>query len=208
MDSLKDRAMALLRERGMARLKDFTELNIPASILRRLVADDLVESPARGIYRLAGIEMDFSSENTAVALFRTDGVLCLASAADFHQLVNDFDGAEIYVAVPPTLRDRDPVSGIHLVRWVPDNLSRDFGVGEADLCGIKVKVTTPERTVVDLLRYQRRLPDGVRYASEALYSLVERDECRFDELMRLAARFKVDEEVASVVRAVSRSSRM
>src|SRR6516165_4771588 len=48
----RTRALNLLKKRGMLRLKDFMSEGIGAETLARLVRDEVVMRPARGLYQL------------------------------------------------------------------------------------------------------------------------------------------------------------
>jgi hypothetical protein len=51
--SLRDRAVALARERGVVRTRELTDIGIPRCYLARMCAEELLERVGYGLYRAA-----------------------------------------------------------------------------------------------------------------------------------------------------------
>ncbi len=202
--SLKDRALDFIRSRGgLARQRDFDAIGIQGVILRRLVQDGALLTPLRGVYQSPGMMM-FFDEALVLAQLRTGGVVCLCSAADFHGLTDRTQDG-IWLAVPQTRANACAAEieaqfgrQLHLTRW------RDFslngpGIQQVDIDGILVPMTTPERTVVDLLRYRGELPHQ-DFAQDAFSALVGG---KFDQeaLMASAVQFGFQVRVQQLLEA-------
>ena len=100
----------------------------------------------------------------------TDRVVCLETAACLHKLTTQHLGA-LWLAVPSGVRvlqsRRECPLTVHVVHWAAPEM---FEVGVVDMAmgGRTVRVTSPERTVVDLLRFSGNPEVGVALAREAL----------------------------------------
>ena len=80
------RALDLLKVRGMLRLKDFIAENIEPETLARLVRDEQVIRPARGLYQLPDAQIDAAHMLAEATLLVPKGIVCLISALQFHSL--------------------------------------------------------------------------------------------------------------------------
>ncbi|MEO3432318.1 hypothetical protein [Inquilinus sp. CAU 1745] len=144
----------LLADGSMWRMKDLLAEGIAAQTVRRAVAAGTVEALSRGVYRRAGAYDEHGAILAEVSARVPDGVICLFSAADFHE-ITDVTPRQIWVGIPnnrrPPKLDWPP---IRAVRWrgAP---SFDVGVEERVIHGVPVRMTTPARTVVDMLRMMK-----------------------------------------------------
>jgi len=78
--TLKDRAITVARERGIARARDFDAAGIPRAYLRRLQDEGLLVRMGRGLYQLADAEWSESHSLAEAARAVPHGVICLLSA--------------------------------------------------------------------------------------------------------------------------------
>lgn len=94
------------------------------------------------------------------------GVVCMLSAAQIHRLSSTGEGA-LWLGVPLRVHvpRRDP-SSLRILRW-SNRTAFEVGVEEVGFDEITIRCTTPERTVVDLLRYGRHL-GGLATAAQCL----------------------------------------
>ena len=174
--SLKDKALDFIRSRGgLARQRDFDAIGVQCVILRRLVQEGSLLTPMRGVYQATDMMM-FFDEALVLAQLRTGGVVCLCSAADYHGLTDRTQDG-IWLAVPQTRANACAAEietqfdrQLRLTRW-RDFSHDDPGIQQVDIDGITVPMTTPERTVVDLLRYRGELPHQ-DFAKDAFSALV------------------------------------
>lgn len=126
------------------------ELGFTPMQLTRLVKSGALERPWRGIYRRPGAE-DPRVVWAAISLAHPNAVFWLYSAAVFHGLTENL-GVALYVGIP----QRDKLSGgemegLHASRWVSTD-ALTLGVDEHVIDGFPVRITSPERTVVDFFR--------------------------------------------------------
>ena len=87
------------------------------------------------------------------------GVVCLMSAAYLCDLI-DRPPEMVWIAIPVGAHGaKEGETPQRIVRWsYPGAL--EVGVGDKEVCGVRVRHTGAARTVVDLLRYRRWLEDA------------------------------------------------
>ena len=84
--TLKDRAITVARERGIARARDFDAACIPRAYLRRLQDEGFLVRIGRGLYQLADAQWSESHSLAEAARAVPHGVICLLAALRFHEL--------------------------------------------------------------------------------------------------------------------------
>jgi predicted transcriptional regulator of viral defense system len=158
-ESQQDRALTLLRQKGMARLSELTKAGITASTISRMKERGLVLQLGRGLYQLTDASFDANHALAEAAKLVPKGVVCLISALAYHELTDTISRG-VWMAIGP--KDRRPsVEQPRLViaRFGPKVFST--GIEEHLIEGVKVRVFNPAKTVVDLFRYRQRA--GKRY---------------------------------------------
>ena len=183
----RDRALDLLRSRGMLRLKDFMAEGIGPETLARLVREDAVARPARGLYQLSDAPIDATHTLAEAAALVPKGIVCLTSALQYHELTLLMPAA-VWMAIERTAwRPRIDYPRIRFVRFSGDSLTD--GVVRHRIEGVEVPITDPARTIVDCFRY--RTKGGLDVAMEGLREGLRRRRCTPDELWRHAHRTRV-----------------
>jgi predicted transcriptional regulator of viral defense system len=149
--TLAERLRELLMDGSVWRMRDLVARGITASTVRREVDAGTVEAVSRGTYRRAGAP-HVAGGTIAEALARMPrGVACLFSAAELHGL-GDVSTAKVWIAIPNHCKPpRLAWPPVRPVRW-RGTLPFEVGVEERTICGVRVRVTDPARTVVDMLR--------------------------------------------------------
>jgi predicted transcriptional regulator of viral defense system len=155
----QQKALALLRSRGIMRRSEFDAEHITGATLQRLLARGEVIRRGRGIYQLADTVIDANHSLAEVAKRIPKGVICLTSALAFHGLTDAVPG-RVWVAIGS--KDWRPIISyppVQIVRFAPKDL--DAGVEQHIIEGTLTRIYDPAKTVVDLFRYRRSA--GVRY---------------------------------------------
>lgn len=153
------RAMEIARiAGGFLSAGDFTDRGVNRVMLRQLVAEGLLSSPARGVYVSSDLYQSMSHlrEWALVAYRYPETVFCLQTAAVFHGLTGE-NPAELHVFSPRSYGERLRMGApfclpVHaLVTRNDDNLAVGVDVHQID--GVAVRMTSPERTLVDMFRF-------------------------------------------------------
>lgn len=132
-------------------LKELEVLGFSRMRLSRMVRSGQAENPARGIYRFP--DQDDAEINYAWAAITRQvptALFCLYSAAVHHGMSEDL-GMTRYVALPAGERRRNR-QGVRFLSWGADR-EMEAGVDVILVDGVEVRVTSPDRTLVDMFRY-------------------------------------------------------
>src|SRR5712691_7623181 len=158
-DRQQDRALALLKERGIARLSEFTKAGITATTISRMKENGLILQLGRGLYQLPDASLDANHSLAEAAKRVPRGVVCLVSALAFHELTDTIP-PRVWIAIGA--KDRRPLTEqppLQIVRFGEKVLTS--GVKEHVIEGVRVRIYNPAKTVVDMFRYRQRA--GKRY---------------------------------------------
>jgi len=186
----RDRSLALLRRKGVARSRELAQLGVARTTLQRLESEGALKRVGRGLYRLADADITEFHDLAAAAARVPRGVICLLSALRFHDLGTQ-NPSEVWVAIAPG--DRRPAvepPPLHVVRFSGAALTS--GVETQRLEGVDVHITSKAKTVADCFKYRNKI--GLDVAIEALRDY-RRVRGRLDELWRMA-------EVCRVARVI------
>lgn len=190
--SHKERVIALLAERGMARLAELKATGATAAAVSRLEREGRILRLGRGLYQLADAPAEAHHALAEASKLVPRGVVCLTSALDFHDLTDTMP-ARIWMAITRT--DRAPRISEPLLRFVrfpPRRLAE--GITSHRIEGVEVPVTDPAFTVVDMFRYRNVV--GLPLAIEGLKEVLRRRRTTPAEVARIA----VSEHAWSVMR--------
>ena len=157
--SQQDRALSLLRQRGMVRLTELTQAGITAATVSRMKVKGLITQLGRGLYQLPDAALDAHHSLAEASKLVPKGIVCLVSALAFHELT-DTKPSRVWMAIGP--KDRKPRMVNPPLQFVRFGAKvQQAGVEEHLIEGAKVRVYNPAKTVVDLFRYRQRA--GRRY---------------------------------------------
>ena len=162
--SQRERLIATLSQRGMARLSELTHNGITAATVSRLEREGAVVRLSRGLYQLPNAPLETNHALAEATKRVPKGVVCLVSAAAFHDLTDRIP-SEIWMAIgPKDWRPRFDTPRTHFVRFSAKTLKA--GIEEHAIEGVPVRIYDAAKTVVDLFRYRRRV--GLNVAIESL----------------------------------------
>lgn len=183
----RTRALNLLKARGMLRLKDFAAEGIGPETLARLVRDEAVVRPARGLYQLPDAQIEAAHMLAQAALLVPKGVVCLTSALQYHELTLQMPSA-VWMAIERTAwRPKLDYPRIRFVRFTGPALTE--GIERHNIEGVDVPITNPARTIVDCFRYRTKV--GLDVAMEGLREGLRRRRYTPDDLWRYARKARV-----------------
>ena len=164
------------------RPRDIESLGVSFPELQRFVAAGEVEHVARGLYRLTDAEPSEFETLAMVSSLVPDAIVCLLSALRLHGIGTQTPH-EVWIALDRKARKpaRTPAR-VRLVRFSGPMLT--YGITTTTIQGVKVRVTSPARTVVDCFRYRKKL--GLDVALEALRDSLRSQTATVDEIVRAA----------------------
>jgi predicted transcriptional regulator of viral defense system len=176
--TLGERVRRLIRRQGMLRSRDLAEHQIPREYLRRLLAEGIVQRPARGIYVLADAKVTENQSLVEACLRVPRGVVCLLSALRFHHLTTQ-SPFETWLAIDSKARlpriDYPPIRFVRFSRAALTDGIEDHRVQKKT-----IRVTNPARTVVDCFVYRNKI--GLDVALEALRDCRRNKRATMDQL--------------------------
>jgi len=166
----------------MLRSKELEERGVSRVRIAEFEKSGEIVKLDRGIYALP----DFSpTENHSLALIGKlipNARICLLSALSFHDLTTQLP-FEAWIALRP--KDRKPQ-----IQYSPIRLSRfsgaswELGIEDHEVEGVRIKVYSVAKTIVDLFRYRNKI--GVDVAMEALREGWRKKRFEIDEINGLA----------------------
>jgi predicted transcriptional regulator of viral defense system len=183
----KERALHLLKAKGMLRLKDFIDKNIESVTLARLVRDGQVVRPARGLYQLPDTPVDAAHVLAEAATLIPKGIVCLVSALQYHGLTLQMPST-IWMAIGrtawrPTI-SYPPIRFVRFSGWAITD-----GIERYAIQSRKVSITNPARTIVDCFRYRNKI--GIDIAMEGLRTGIRQKKCTPDELWQYGKKARI-----------------
>ena len=171
----------------MLRLKDFMAEGIGPETLARLVREEVIVRPARGLYQLPDTQVDAAHMLAEAAVLVPKGVVCLTSALQYHELTLQMPSA-VWIAIERTAwRPKIDYPRIRFVRFTGPALTE--GVTRHRIESIDVAITDPARTIVDCFRYRAKA--GLDAAMEGLREGLRLRRCTPDELWRYARKARI-----------------
>lgn len=154
--------LQLMRDGALRSMNELVEdLGISRMTVKRAVEEGKLHQYTKHLF--VSSEAEFVSGMSLAAISKhIDGIVCMGSAAQFHEL-GDEDPPEIWFAVDRAKYGRSGSKAItdphKLLFWQGDALT--VGIGTHTIAGVVVKITSPARTVVDLLRLRKSIGEDV-----------------------------------------------
>jgi predicted transcriptional regulator of viral defense system len=160
----RERVVALLRSRGMARLSELMAQDITAATVSRLEREGAIVRLARGLYQLPDASVDANHTLAEAAKLVPRGVICLTSALAYHELTDQMP-AKVWIAIGP--KDWRPRFTYPPARFAhfPSTQLRT-GVEHHIIDGVDVPIFGATKTIADLFRHRRVV--GLNVALEGL----------------------------------------
>ena len=182
--SHKERVIALLADRGMARMAELKATGATAAAVSRLERDGRILRLSRGLYQLADAPTEAHHALAEASKLVPRGVVCLTSALAFHDLT-DRTPTRVWMAITRADRaSRTAQPPLRFVRFPPRRLTEGVTVHRIE--GVAVPITDPAHTVVDMFRYRSVV--GLPLAIEGLKEALRNRRAAPAELARIATR--------------------
>lgn len=97
--NLKELALAVARDRGIARSRDFEAAGVPRIYLQRLRDEGLLTQPGRGLYTLTNSQISAHHSLAEAAKSVPTGVIGLLSALQFHEMTTQLP-SHVWMLLP------------------------------------------------------------------------------------------------------------
>lgn len=176
-----DKAMLIFKKHcGILRTGDAIKAGIHPRVLYSLRDQGKIEQVSRGVYRLSKLPPISNPDLVFVALRIPKAVICLISALSFHNLTTQVPH-EVAIALErgtETPRIDFPPVAVH--RFATKTFCSGIETHEVD--GVKIRVYSPEKTIVDCFKFRNKL--GMDVVLEALKLYKERSNFKTEELLR------------------------
>ena len=164
------------------RPRDAEAAGISYPQLRRLQNLGVVEREDWGLYRRTESDTTPHHMIAAVCARVPQAVVCLLSALEVHEIGTQMP-RQVWIAIPH--KARAPVlTGlpVRITRFSASALT--YGVVATRFEGVKAKITTPARTVVDCFRFRSKV--GLEPALEALHEVLDDGKATSGQIERAA----------------------
>lgn len=186
------------------RLFRAADVHVQSYAMSRMHRAGVIERIIPGVYVGAVHDQHPLIEVAAWTLRHPSAVACLFTAALHHRLVDAFArGAWLYVEKGASL-PRSRVAPVHAIQTVAKYIhpSHDDAndIRAVVVHGVRVRITGPDRTTLDLWRYPGRI--AAEYALEALRRRVGAEDFDLPVFARLARRLDVWSRVEPVVQGL------
>ena len=184
----KTSALLRLARKGPVRARDLDEVGIPRAYLKRLRDRGLLEQVDRGLYRIVDAPVTELSSLAEVSKRVPHGVICLLSALQVHGMATEAPHA-VWVLIDRHARAPKVASpALEVVR--ASGAAREHGIETRVIDGVKVRVTTPAKTVADCFRFRRHV--GLEVALAALKDYLKKRKGSVDTLVEAARADRID----------------
>ena len=197
--SYRERALTLIRDRGIARARDFKAANVPLVYLKRMTdAGELVRL-SRGLYQDPDrVGEDIAHDLAKAARLVPNGVISLISALRRHELTTQLPHA-VWMTIPHKARTPNlPGIRLEIVRATGAVLSS--GIEFIRIEGVDVPIYGVAKTVADCFKHRRHVGEDV--AIEALRDALQQRKTTASELMKYAAIDRVTDRIAPFIKAL------
>jgi predicted transcriptional regulator of viral defense system len=185
-------------QQSVARARDLTGPGVHRAHLQRLEKRGQIVRAGRGLYRLADAELSEYESFLQAAKLVPQGVLCLLSALNFHELTTQ-DPFEVWLALPRgTHRPRitEPPLRIHFF----SGAAFTEGIEEHTIEGVTLRVYNVAKTVADCFKYRNKI--GLDVALEALRECRKARRATADEIWHYAEVCRVSKVMSPYLEAL------
>ncbi|MHB8336878.1 MAG: type IV toxin-antitoxin system AbiEi family antitoxin domain-containing protein [Ignavibacteriaceae bacterium] len=184
---------------GYARMSELKNAHIHTRNIARAVNEGTIEKVKPGLYKLVDYPWDEHGSFADVCNSNKKAVICLLSAADYHQLTT-FNPSEIYVAVPNNtdkfILQYPPIK----VYYFGDNYYEP-GIEILETKSGTIRIYNKEKTIGDLFRYMNKLGEDIAVESLKEY-LKNRKGRNISRLLEYSEICGVKKKIEPMVKAI------
>jgi len=199
MKTKMEKAVNLLKSKGIVRSSEFADQGIDRVYITRLVRNGYARRVSRGLYEY--IEREITEKTTVALVCKRipKGVICLVSALEFHNITTQMP-RKIWIATERGTRiPRITDLPVRIMRFSGPAMRE--GIEEHQVEGVKVKVYNIAKTIADCFKYRNKV--GLDVAIEALRDVRRNKLATNDDLWRYAKICRVSKIMRPYMEAVS-----
>ena len=196
--SQKERLVEYLSHHGLARAFELAHHGVSATAIARAAADGTVIRIARGLYQLAGEEVDAQVALAEVSKQAPKGVICLVSALAYHDLTDQLP-RKVWIAIGAS--DWNPKISyppIRTVRFREPYFSS--GIETHKICGVRVPIYSPAKSIADAFRNPNLVDWSV--GIESMKSVLANRKATPAELYEAARKYGAENKVKPYLEAL------
>lgn len=173
---------------GQIRMAQALKAGISRTILYTFRDEGLLEQVSRGVYRMSELPPVSNPDLVTIALRAPNAVLCLVSALSFHHITTQIPHM-VYIALPRrAIAPRINLPPLSVHRF--SGQAYTSGIEQHDIDGTRIKVYSPEKTLVDCFKFRNSL--GMEIVLEALKLYRSRMRLKVDDLLKYARICRVE----------------
>lgn len=178
----KEEILLLAKSKGILRPLDVEKEGISREYLIRLYKEGHLSRIGRGLYTLPDFLGSEAIDLAEVSKRAPRAVVCLISALGFYNLTTQIPH-EVWIAIEN--RDWKPKINYPPVRVVRfSGESFQYGISEHILDGVKVKIYSPAKTLVDCFKFRNKI--GLDVAIEAAKDIWRERMATMDDIWKAA----------------------
>lgn len=182
MKNTDNLVLDLVQRHGLIRPRDVEAHGFSRMALSALERQGKLTRLSRGLYALPDRPISEHTTLAEVASKHPDVLICLLSALRFHELTTQ-SPFEVWIAIPNKARaPKMEYPPLRIVRFSGAALTE--GVETHTVEGVKVRVTSVAKTVVDCFKFRNKI--GLDVALEALRDAWNTKRVTMDELWHYA----------------------
>jgi len=195
----EERALQLIKKRGIVRSRDLQDHGISRETLRRLRERGGLVQSGRGIYLSTDAPLTEHHSLVEATQRVPKGVICLLSALRFYDLTTQ-EPHEVWIAL--SLRSHQPIVDYPPLSTVRMNdVTFRAGIETHVIENVPVHIFGVEKTIADCFKYRSRI--GLDVALEALHEGWRERRLTMDELWKYARLCRVANVMRPYIEAVT-----
>lgn len=181
-----DKIKSIAKKQGVISAATLTKAGISSGMLCYMANKGMLRRVSRGVYMLPDY-IPVHETFAEVALNIPNGVICLLSALQFHELTSQMP-YETWVAIEKGSNyPRNLKIPVRIIQLSGENFSA--GIKTFTEGGVNIRVYNPAKTVVDCFRFRNKIGSDV--AVDALRDTLQQKQATSDEIWEYARRCRI-----------------
>lgn len=194
----RTRIIDLAKKNGIIRPRDVERCGIPREYLRRLTRQGIFERVSKGLYAIPGTLQSESRQMAEVAKRVPQGVVCLLSALQYHNLTTQLPHETWLALESPGWRPKLDYPPLRIV-WMSKS-AFTYGIEKHHIDRVPVRIYGIAKTVADCFKFRNKI--GIDTAIEALREARRGRKVSMDSLWEAAKACRVTQIIRPYMEAI------